>query len=216
MNRTLQSVRFTLLFLLLALVVAEAWLAITAALYSHQTPGGFANWFGEIKFSFWQLISFQTKPSPRPDNTRMLVVLLGAILVVVAALCLVVRLKDWNSDPLVSQCRPCCTVWRSDWKPSRSASKLCLADWNVRCHLRKPFRHRRETAASRWTLMTMKNPSHPGEIIREEVLASLGLTVTEAAKALGVARPTLSDLLNRNNATAGGRIALPHRCHAGR
>ena len=93
MNRTLQSVRFTLLFLLLALVVAEAWLAITAALYSHQTPGGFANWLGEIKFSFWQLISFQTKPSPRPDNTRMLVVLLGAILVVVAALCLVVRFE---------------------------------------------------------------------------------------------------------------------------
>ena len=46
--------------------------------------------------------------------------------------------------------------------------------------------------------MTMKNPSHPGEIIREEVLAPLGLTVTEAAKVLGVARPTLSNLLNEN------------------
>jgi addiction module HigA family antidote len=44
--------------------------------------------------------------------------------------------------------------------------------------------------------MIMKNPSHPGEIIREEVLAPLGLTVTEAAKVLGVARPTLSNLLN--------------------
>ena len=33
--------------------------------------------------------------------------------------------------------------------------------------------------------MTLKNPSHPGEIIREEVLAPLGLTVTEAAKVLG-------------------------------
>jgi addiction module HigA family antidote len=48
--------------------------------------------------------------------------------------------------------------------------------------------------------MSMKNPCHPGEIIREEVLEPLGLTVTEAAKALGVARPTLSNLLNENAA----------------
>jgi len=33
--------------------------------------------------------------------------------------------------------------------------------------------------------MSMKNPCHPGEIIREEVLEPLGLTVTEAAKASG-------------------------------
>ena len=46
--------------------------------------------------------------------------------------------------------------------------------------------------------MTMKNPCHPGEIIREEVLEPLGLTVTEASKVLGVARPTLSNLLNEN------------------
>jgi addiction module HigA family antidote len=48
--------------------------------------------------------------------------------------------------------------------------------------------------------MTMKDPCHPGEIIREEVLKPLGLTVTEAAKVLGVARPTLSNLLNENAA----------------
>jgi addiction module HigA family antidote len=47
--------------------------------------------------------------------------------------------------------------------------------------------------------MTMKNPCHPGEIIREEVLAPLGLSVTEAAKVLAVARPTLSNLLNENS-----------------
>ena len=46
--------------------------------------------------------------------------------------------------------------------------------------------------------MTMKNPCHPGEIIREEVIKPLGLTVTDAAKALAVARPTLSNLLNEN------------------
>ena len=48
--------------------------------------------------------------------------------------------------------------------------------------------------------MTMKNPCHPGEIIREEVLKPLKLTVTDAARVLAVARPTLSNLLNENAA----------------
>lgn len=39
-------------------------------------------------------------------------------------------------------------------------------------------------------------PSHPGEFIRAEVLEELGLSVTEAAKALGVRRATLSDLVH--------------------
>lgn len=39
-------------------------------------------------------------------------------------------------------------------------------------------------------------PTHPGEFIREEVLAELALSVSEAAEALGVRRATLSDLLN--------------------
>ncbi len=45
--------------------------------------------------------------------------------------------------------------------------------------------------------MPMKNPPHPGEIIRCEILKPLGLTVTDAAKALGVTRPALSNVLNR-------------------
>lgn len=44
--------------------------------------------------------------------------------------------------------------------------------------------------------MPMKNPPHPGEIVRELYLEPLGLTVTQAASDLGVARKTLSDLLN--------------------
>ncbi len=44
--------------------------------------------------------------------------------------------------------------------------------------------------------MEMHNPAHPGEIVREECLKPLGLTVTAAAEALGVTRKTLSDLLN--------------------
>jgi addiction module HigA family antidote len=44
--------------------------------------------------------------------------------------------------------------------------------------------------------MRMHNPPHPGEIIRELCVEPLGLTVTEAAKALRVTRKTLSTLLN--------------------
>ena len=43
----------------------------------------------------------------------------------------------------------------------------------------------------------MKRPSHPGAFIRLIVLDPLGLSVTEAAKALGVTRPALSALLNQ-------------------
>ena len=42
----------------------------------------------------------------------------------------------------------------------------------------------------------MKDPPHPGEIIREEVVKPLGLSVTDAARALGVTRQALSLLLN--------------------
>ena len=44
--------------------------------------------------------------------------------------------------------------------------------------------------------MVMHNPPHPGEVIRELCIKPLGLTVTEAAKGLGVSRKTLSGLLN--------------------
>jgi len=42
----------------------------------------------------------------------------------------------------------------------------------------------------------MYDPAHPGEIVREECLKPLGLTVTAAAEALEVTRKALSDLLN--------------------
>ena len=44
--------------------------------------------------------------------------------------------------------------------------------------------------------MQMKSPSHPGDIIRD-CLDELGVNVTDAAKALGVTRATLSRLINR-------------------
>ena len=45
--------------------------------------------------------------------------------------------------------------------------------------------------------MHMHNPPHPGEILRSLCIEPLGLTVTDAAKALGVSRKTLSAILNR-------------------
>jgi addiction module HigA family antidote len=57
--------------------------------------------------------------------------------------------------------------------------------------------------------MTMFNPPHPGEIIREDCLAPLGLTVTAAARWLGVSRQSLSELLNgRNGVSAEMAIRL--------
>ncbi len=44
--------------------------------------------------------------------------------------------------------------------------------------------------------MTMNKPPHPGRGIRENCLEPLGLNVTEAARVLGVARHTLSRVLN--------------------
>lgn len=44
--------------------------------------------------------------------------------------------------------------------------------------------------------ISMKNPSHPGGFIRTEIFEPLGLSVTEAALALGVTRPALSAFLN--------------------
>jgi addiction module HigA family antidote len=41
-----------------------------------------------------------------------------------------------------------------------------------------------------------RKPTHPGEVLSEDVIKPLGITVTEAAKRLGVTRKTLSTLLN--------------------
>jgi antitoxin HigA-1 len=46
----------------------------------------------------------------------------------------------------------------------------------------------------------MKSAPHTGEVIRHEVIDALGLSVTAAAKVLGVSRPALSTLLNGGGA----------------
>lgn len=55
--------------------------------------------------------------------------------------------------------------------------------------------------------MPMKNPPHPGDFIRTEIIAPAGLSVTAAAVALGVSRPALSSLLN-GKAGLSGDMAL--------
>jgi addiction module HigA family antidote len=46
------------------------------------------------------------------------------------------------------------------------------------------------------TTMPMKNPPHPGGFVLDECIEPLGLTITQAAEALGVTRVTLSELVN--------------------
>ena len=49
-------------------------------------------------------------------------------------------------------------------------------------------------------MSTMHNPPHPGATLREDVLPALRLTVTDAAKQLGVTRAALSRVLNERAA----------------
>jgi len=46
--------------------------------------------------------------------------------------------------------------------------------------------------------MPMKNPPHPGGVVLRQCIDPLGLTITDAASALGVTRTTLSELVNGN------------------
>ena len=50
----------------------------------------------------------------------------------------------------------------------------------------------------------MHNPPHPGEVLRKLCLEPLGLSVTKAAKALGVSRNTVSNLLNGQTGISAG------------
>lgn len=44
--------------------------------------------------------------------------------------------------------------------------------------------------------MAMYNPAHPGEILKELIIESLELTITDVAKHLDISRKTLSKILN--------------------
>jgi antitoxin HigA-1 len=47
--------------------------------------------------------------------------------------------------------------------------------------------------------MPMKNPVHPGRIVRHDCLEPLGLSVTAGAKILGVSRQTLNNIVNEKS-----------------
>jgi antitoxin HigA-1 len=55
--------------------------------------------------------------------------------------------------------------------------------------------------------MAMHHPVHPGDFIRTEIVAAHGLSVTAAARVLGVSRPALSNLLNQH-ADLSGEMGL--------
>ncbi len=55
--------------------------------------------------------------------------------------------------------------------------------------------------------MPMKNPPHPGEFIRTEIIDAAGLSVSAASDVLHVSRPALSSLLN-GKASLSGEMAL--------
>ena len=44
--------------------------------------------------------------------------------------------------------------------------------------------------------MRMKNPPHPGKIVRQDCIEPAGLTITEAARALGIRRQALDNVVN--------------------
>lgn len=64
----------------------------------------------------------------------------------------------------------------------------------------------------------MFNPPHPGELIREEYIKPLGITITQAARNLGVTRKALSDVVNEKagiSPTMALRLAKAFNTSAG-
>ena len=50
--------------------------------------------------------------------------------------------------------------------------------------------------------MPIHDPPHPGEVVREECVVPLGLSISEAAKGLGVSTQTLSDLVDEKESVS--------------
>ena len=59
--------------------------------------------------------------------------------------------------------------------------------------------------------MPMKNPPHPGEMVKELCLKPLKLSVTAAAEALGISRVSLSELLNGKNGLSPEMACRRHK-----
>ncbi len=61
--------------------------------------------------------------------------------------------------------------------------------------------------------MSMHNPAHPGEILKELVITPLDLTITDVAEHLNISRKTLSKVLNGRGAITP-EMALSLLCHS--
>lgn len=57
--------------------------------------------------------------------------------------------------------------------------------------------------------MALFNPPHPGEILREDVIEALGLTLSDAAKRLGLTRVQLSRVLNEHPGISTAAMDAP-------
>ncbi len=60
------------------------------------------------------------------------------------------------------------------------------------------------TTTDNLAMSNMFDPPHPGEMLREDILPEMGLTVTEAASQIGVSRVALSRVLNGRAAISPG------------
>lgn len=63
--------------------------------------------------------------------------------------------------------------------------------------------------------MPMKDPPHPGRIVRQDCLEPLGLSVTDAAKVLGVSRNALSELVNERRGISPEMAIRLHKAFGG-
>ena len=63
--------------------------------------------------------------------------------------------------------------------------------------------------------MPMKNPPHPGLSVRQDCLEPLGVSVTDAAKKLGVSRKQLSDVLNGHSGISPEMAIRLHKAFGG-
>ncbi len=63
--------------------------------------------------------------------------------------------------------------------------------------------------------MPMKNPPHPGHSVREDCLEPLNLSVTDGAKALGVTRQALNNLVNGKSGISPEMAIRLHKAFGG-
>ena len=59
-------------------------------------------------------------------------------------------------------------------------------------------------------MISTRKPTHPGEVLLEDVIKPLGLTITAAAKDLGVNRKTLSTLVSKSALAPEMAIRIAH------